>query len=292
MMVAKPAIVLRPVATPIYEQEKTASVQLASDSDGGTGLRFSTTKILRPVAEGVQSEVPSYLTRDRDAGQVFVAQRSGTVNHLLMQVSEAEDAFGSDTEGALVFVQWYEVTGTARLNNNRTTEVRVVDWTDDPRADDYLEGEKYRSVGVYRGGVVPKLGAGDWFEIRFTGRAPRVTEGKRYGFLIGFEKPRADQSLGLASLYWGRTGPTDTTVRLNHGIRREGSPQPDPLLFPETIASLPGGAKDVFPPDHDRWWWRPTLPADLNLRLKQTPGTRGRPDVDTWREFAHAVILR
>ncbi len=122
MVVAKPAIVLRPVATPIYQQEKSASVQLASDSDGGTGMRFSTTKILRPVAEGVQSEVPSYLTRDRDAGQVFVAQRSGTVNHLLMRVSEVEDAIGSDTEGALVFVQWYEVTGTARLNNNRTTE--------------------------------------------------------------------------------------------------------------------------------------------------------------------------
>lgn len=294
MTIAKPAIVVQRMETPTYDRERLASVQLQSDSEdtGGAVIRFSTTKTLKPVPEGVVSEVPSYLTRDRDLGQVFVAERSGTVSRLLLQVSASETAIGADTEGAKLFVQWFEVSGVGRVEDNRTTDVKVVGWTNDPRADDVIVGERYRSVGVYKGGIVPSLGPGDWFEIRFMGRSPKVGQGKRYGFLIGFEESGPDRSLALANLFWGRLGRDDSSVRLSHGLRREGSSQPDPLLFPEIVVPSPGLAKDPFPADYDRWWWRPSLPSNFSQRIKQSPSTFGRPDSDAWREITHLVVLR
>ena len=294
VMMAKPAITIQRIETPTLGQERLASAQLSSDVEdsGGASIQFSTTKTLRPVPEGVNSEVPSYLTRDRDLGQVFVAENSGNVARLVLRVAPRDDAIGTDSEGANIFVQWFEVSGTGRLNDNRTKEGKVVSWTDDPRADDVIEGERYRSVGVYRGGIVPKLGPGDWFEIRFSSRSPKVGQGKRYGFLLGFEEPGPDRSLTLASLFWGRLGSGDSSVRLNHGLRREGSPRPDPLLYPEKVVPSPGMAKDSFPADYDRWWWRPSLPTNFAQRIKQAPGTFGRPECDTWRELAHVVVLR
>ncbi len=290
--VAKPALTVTRIESPTFNKERAASAQLESDPSGTTSFRFSTTKTLKPAPEGVKFEVPSYLTRDRDLGQVFVAEESGVVQRLILRVGPTETAVGAHAEGAEIFVQWFEVSGTARINQNRTTDGKVVGWTDDPRADDFLEGERYRSAGLFRGGILPSLGPGDWFEIQFNGRAPRLGKGKRYGFLIGFEKAGPDRSLALANLYWGRLGPDDATVRLNHGIRREGSPMPDPYFYPERVVPPPGMAKDTFPPNYDRWWWRPSLPAVFSTRIKQTPGTVGRPDVDTWRELTHVIVLR
>lgn len=207
--------------------------------------------------------VPGYVERDRDVGQIFTAPATREPFRLT-SITFRVSGFQSGAVGAGVSLQLLKVGGWPAAHDNKTRHEKVVAWTDDPRADDYLTGETYATLGVFSGGKLPTdLREGGW--LRFGLRdAPILRPGEQYAFLILFDRPALLRSLTPSGVYWG-------DYPGGHAIRREGS--------------VAEGWSDPnpFAPGKER------LPASWKVRLAQPPSVWGRPNVDTWRDLCFFV---
>ncbi|RYG39387.1 hypothetical protein EON81_01250 [bacterium] len=216
-----------------------------------------------PRKDEVAALSGAYPERDRDLGQTFTTPSTREPFHptaITLRTGSSEPG----AAGASVSIQIFRVDGWPAAHDNKTRHAKVVTWTDDPRADDYLTGETYVSLGVFSGGRLPKnLGADRWlrFELK---AAPVLQPGQRYAFILMLDQAAAGRALDLGSVYWG-------TYAGGHAMRREGSVAEG---WNDPSWSSPG---------------RERLPKDWKTRLSQSPSVWGRPDVDTWRDLCFFI---
>jgi hypothetical protein len=234
---------LRIVATLAAEAPSGADVRIAAPAKGKTQSTSLRTKTKRELRDG-QAE------RDRDLGQTFT---TGDASETLERITVllGPDEIKEGVLGSAVSVQLFEVGGTPKINDNGTTTGKVAPGTDDPRADDFIEGETFKSLGVASGARLPALmKPGQFLTLSFVGKRRLLLKpGTQYGFLIVLDEPAEGRALPLATEYWGNYSG-------GHGIRREGVP---------------------------------AFPTDMKARSEITPGTKGFPDVDTWRDLVFYI---
>ncbi len=244
-------------------------VHHATDDKGGnTSLRFVANRKVdenKYPTNGVTAfaraarEQPQ---RDRDLGQTFLTgDQRVRLDALFLRVGHADLAMLTNTPGARVAVQWFEVTGEPRLNDHGTPGFAgKFDRLTSPELDDYLEGETYTPLRVLEARLPEKLAKGDHLKLDFTGEDEFPLEPHRtYAFLLMFLTRAPLRGMTLANEYYGTYTPDPTNKLRGHGIRREGLPQ---------------------------------FPDDWKARLAQPPGTLGFPDVCTFRDLHYAVTVR
>ncbi|MHC1767108.1 MAG: hypothetical protein AB9869_22870 [Verrucomicrobiia bacterium] len=200
--------------------------------------------------------------RDRDLGQTFLTgERGGTLDALFLRVGHADLAMLTNTPGARVAVQWFEVSGEPRLNDHDTPGfARQFDRRSSPELDDYLEGETYSPLRVVEGRLPAVLNRSDYLKLDFTGDDEFVLEPRRtYAFLLMFLDRAPLRGMTLANEYYGTYTPDPANTFRGHSIRREGLP---------------------------------AFPDDWKARLTQPPGTLGFPDVCTFRDLHFAVTVK
>lgn len=167
-----------------------------------TSVRFKTNK-----AEG---------ETDRDFGQTFTTGNEGYyLDRITLKLGTQPIA--PSVFGAHVSVQLFEVSGTAVLNDNGTKTGKVADWCDDPRVDDFMDGETYASVGIARSGRMPAyLRAGQFVVLNFrAAERVKLKPKTQYGFLFMFDESAPDRAVAFATNYW-------SDYAGGHAIRRDG----------------------------------------------------------------------
>jgi hypothetical protein len=198
---------------------------------------------------------------------------------------------------APVIMQIFEVVGTPVLNNNGTGAGDTAEgrFQDSHASDDYVEGVEYVQLLLATGGTFPihdltsssdKAGKLRFMRWDITNDM-QLIGGKRYMFLVGFEKPIYDCSMALANINpinaQSKRGDniylhTDPAGKKWWGVRREGNSTYPPTRAPgsEPI-SAPGEplrsqlkAESMFEND------RLTNPDD-------DPVSDGFPSIDTYR---------
>lgn len=248
------------------------------------------------------AEVP-YIKRDRDLGQTFLFEEETPkyLQSITVQTGFGYNTIREATYGKDVAIQIFEVQGSTRLNSNSSEgNTRAYHgWPHDrsdermtPEKDDYLVGEKYKSVKVIRGYTFPsqkdfgfsenetidpnhKKIKGQYLKFDIPKDEQIIMQpGKTYAFLIMIENMTKNAGFTLANLYKG-------TYEHGHGIRRDGN--------------------GVFPPeraypseDFDHQVNRKAMeaahfPQDFDKRAAISPGTNGYPDVDTWRDLVFYI---
>ncbi len=251
----------------------------------------------------VRSEMPlkwkdkGYYRRHRDLGQVITAERDMTLDAIVLRTGNDDLAYLDGTPGAKVLLQFFEVRGTPRINDNGTPPGTPPEhgWSKTAhRCDDYLEGVIHEPIRTARGGVMPTLPEGDdgkrlYLKWDLTGEDEiRLQKGKRYAFMVGFEAPGPRRNFTLSNMNWThlKDPPSLEGTRYDGGwgLRREGNGENPPRKIP--------GKK---PPDDDavreKLRRQSTFPP-LKERLAIPPTTEGHPDVDTYRDFEFYVIAK
>jgi hypothetical protein len=252
----------------------------------------------RPSPNPADPAGSRYLVKDRDLGQTFrtPAGRPFVIEAVTLRVGPAPlgDRAGiRGAHGAPVFLQLLEVSGSPVFHDNGTTGTTTVSvsYPGKAVADDYLTGESYHTLLVATGGVLPEaLEVGDSntveptresagtllrFDLRGT-RPPVLQPERQYAFLVGFETAATDRALPIDNYdYVNQAGASEALVAAGpypdgHAIRREGRVERPYAQLAEALSE--DAAKSSFP-------------SSFAERLRQQPGTWGRPDVDTWRDL-------
>jgi hypothetical protein len=268
---------------------------------GPTSLRFfpeSLTRRARPSPNPADPTGSRYLIKDRDLGQTFrtPAGRPFRLDAVTLRVGPAplDDLAGiAGASDARVFLQVFEVTGTPILHDNGTTGTTTVSvsYPGKAMADDYVTGESYRSLLVATGGQLPgALSVGESntpiptvesagtllrFDIGATGGVVLAPD-RRYAFIVGFEHPAERRALPIDNYdYLNQPGVAEGLTAAGpyadgHAIRREGRVE-HPFVHLDLALSGDGA-------------WS-SFPTTFEARLRQQPGTWGRPDVDTYRDL-------
>jgi hypothetical protein len=245
----------------------------------------------------------NFYPRDRDLGQTFTTRADGKpfrLDAVTLRVGPASANFDGTLADARergeVFMQIFEVSGTPVVNDNGTTG-DVLTSKSYPhaatraQADDYITGESYTTLLVASGGKLPadfQMGNGNSegpeaestgsllrFDLTKTGGVV-LRPGKRYAFILGFEKAGPTMALPVDNWdYLNTPGATPEQVRTGayadgHALRREGR-------VPAPWKNLDKAFSD------DPTWAR--FADKREERFAQEPGTWGRPDVDTYRDL-------
>jgi hypothetical protein len=234
----------------------------AQDAGGTTSVRFRTDKSYKAANPTLPAN-SDYYERDRDLGQTFTVGEVGFT--LRAVVVKTAYSVQPGAPGARVSLQLFEVGDKAAINDNGTTTEPVVGWTADPRADDYLTGETYRSLLVASGATLPaSLTTSQYLRFALPDAATLTLKPHTsYAFLILLDERANQTGFSLANQYWG-------TYAGGHGIRREAKGTPP---IPHNLDNA-------------------TLPLDFRTRTRQAPGTRGFPDVCTWRDYVFFIEKR
>ena len=273
--------------------------QISADFGGSTSVRNNS-------AENLKFKTSGYFQRNRDLGQVFVADQTGFVERLILRTGNSDAAVLPGTAGQEVFVQWFEVSGNPVINNNATPKGNDAShgFSKNHRCDDFIEGVTYRSLKVVRGGRFPVLPptldrngepTGDdtaklaYLEFKFEGD-DRVTlqAAKRYAFLVGMVKPTPASGFTLANSNRAARPaavPQDVTAESaagGWGIRREGNGGIKPQLYSQTK------------PQHGSGKYREMIAESMlphgDARFVLSPQTDGFPDVDTYRDHEFYIF--
>jgi hypothetical protein len=220
----------------------------------------------------------------------------------VIRIGPKEDnAVGTGAPGAELFLQFFEVIGEPRINDNGTPQGTdsTHGFSRNHRCDDFLDGITYRSIHVARGGIFPKLlptmdkngnPTGDktsifqYLRLDLTGKSELVlTGGKRYAFMLGFVEPGPARCFTVGNWNHAKENAppslTDKYDTYHDGwaLRREGDGTIPPMMTgkrkqPEDAALLKKFVKEsMFDPP----------PARFDL----PPATDGYPDVDTYRDM-------
>lgn len=273
---------------------RTVITQSEADKGGSTSIRHTGEDTLEWKASG-------YFQRNRDLGQVFTAPRDFTLAALVLKTGPSDAAVLEGAPGAMLFVQFLEVTGQPRIHDNGTppgTDAKH-GFSKNHRCDDFITGVAYRPLHLARGGVLPALpptrradrtptgddsGRGVYLRFAFTGAdALRFEKGKRYAFMIGFEEPGKARGLTFANLN-AASAPDAPALGDKHdlypggwSLRREGDGTTPPAMFP---GENPPAEAAAFA----RLKKESLFPAG-GARFALAPTSDGYPDVDTYRDL-------
>lgn len=251
-----------------------------------------------------------YFERNRDLGQVFniSALYDVSVKSIIVRTSRGNNAVLSGASNAEMFLNIYEVvpinSKDVIINDNGTSVGSKSAHGFDlalHRADDYIEGVKYKLIRTFSGGKFPVILPTKQFTYRRYKQDSSYGEefghlryvkfqlcsdkelilkaGKKYAFMIGFNSPDRGRSIALAirSEVHSLNSPKmvmDSLSQTIWGIRREGKNN----LAPKTV--------------HDTTLFKNSLYLD-HLKLESMfpkerykvpePTSNGYPDVDTYR---------
>ena len=153
---------------------------------------------------------------DRDFGQTFTTGNEGFyLDSITLKLGTQPIA--PSVFGARVSVQLFEVSGNAVVNDNGTKTGKVADWCDDPRVDDFIEGEAYTSIGLARSGQMPAFLKPSQLVVLNFRAVDRVKlkPKTQYGFLFMFDESAQDRAVAFATNYW-------SDYAGGHAIRRDG----------------------------------------------------------------------
>jgi hypothetical protein len=267
-------------------------------TEGSTG---GSTSVRNTGADHLEWKEAGYFQRNRDLGQVFTPEKDFWLDAVVLRTGPSDAAVLAGAPGAKVFVQFFEMTGTPRINDNGTPRGTKAKhgFSTNHRCDDFIEGVEYKPLRLVKGGAFPdipptrdaegrpvKSDAGKLHYMRWdlTGADEiKFQAGKRYAFMIGFEEPGGERGFTLANANMAAVdAPPSLTDAHDHyhggwGLRREGDGKVPPTMHPG-----------------------PTPPADPELKVKLvseslfatgparyalSPTTDGYPDVDTYRDL-------
>ena len=250
-------------------------------------------------------EIP-YIRRNRDLGQTFtcVGRESARIESITVRLGFGSQVVRRGMYGQSLSIQIFRLSGQPVLNNNGSDSTMKAyhgfphnryDYNISHERDDFYEGIEFLHKAVIRGFKFPKkelFGFTDDMDVSpahenlkgkyLTFHLPDSEElamisGERYAFLIMIDSIGKDRGFTLANHYNG-------LYPGGVGIRREGNgrfpPEPahpeKPFSHPDNRASL----NSAF------------LSDDFDQRLHVSPGTRGFPDVDTWRDLEFYIRIR
>lgn len=264
------------------------------DRNGNTSVRFTSRDSLVWKEQG-------YFQRNRDLGQVFIAPRDFVLAAIVLRTGPADGAVLHNAPGAEVFVQFFEVEGEPRIDDNGTGPGTAAShgFSKNHRCDDFLVGVTYKPLGVIRGGRFPDLApsrdekgqptgdrSGNLVYLRWRlaeAVRPHFQAQKRYAFLVGFVEPAKERGFTLANRNAAHVpdapllGDRHDAYPQGWAIRREGNGVFPPHVIPG--ASPPGERKLL-----DILLEEASFPTGM-ARYLMPPGTNGYPDVDTYRDL-------
>lgn len=303
-------VTLRIVVQDIAPAENLVARYNMADRGGNTSVAHDDSNIFKWSGESPYeheswgyfdsngNEIP-YIKRDRDLGQTFVFD--GDVPKTLKSVT-VRTGFGTNAVrpgmyGQEVSIQFFEVIGNPVINTNGSAgnmeafhgfpHNRNGDTIPSDR-DDFNDGETYKPLKVFRGGIFPKpvdFGfltndntpspddrnlKGKYLRFIISSAGITLHPKKQYAFLIMIDKAGHERGFSLANNYRGN-------YDLGHGIRRDGNG-----VFP------PVQADPQFDFSHDKNFEAlksAHFPANFEERCAISPGTNGYPDVCTWRDL-------
>lgn len=276
-----------------------AAYQNKADTGGSTSVRNNSESRLEWKKQG-------YFQRNRDLGQVFTPEKDIWLSAIVLRTGPTDKAMLSGTPGAKVYIQFFEVSGTPRINDNGTptgTEAKH-GFSKNHRCDDYIEGVDYLPIKVVKGGMFPDIPStfeeghpvnGDsgklvYMRWRLTGEPMKFLAGNRYAFIVGFEEPGKGLGFTLANFNAaGIAAPpalddSHDLYKGGWGLRREGDGTLPPTMLPgenppAEINKLTGFIREsLFATGDDRYALAPT--------------TNGYPDVDTYRDLDFALEMQ
>ena len=245
-----------------------------------------------------------YFQRNRDIGQVFTPSDDIVLKAVVLRTGPSETAVLSDTPGAKVFMQFFEIEGTPKINDNNTPpgSKATHGFTDNHRADDFIEGITYKLLFLAQGGFFPDIpitykddepignDEGKLHYMRWTLLEPQVFQaGKSYAFIVGFEEPADGLGFTLANHNRASApGPAqldteDNPYKGGWGIRREGNGVYPPKMVP---GNKPPEEEKILKSLYDE-----SLFATGRDRYLLQPTTDGYPDVDTYRDLEFALEI-
>ncbi len=239
-----------------------------------------------------------YFRRARDLGQVFTAPRDFVLESIVLRTGNAHLAFLGGAAGAEVFVQFFQVTGTPKIDDNGTPPGTKAKhgFSTNHRCDDFVAGVAYRPLRVVSGGRLPNLAEGGdgkltYMRWTFKGGDPLCFQkGRRYVFMVGFVKgaPERNFTLGNRNNAGSPRKPAMVdgldTYPGGWALRREGNGKRPPL-------KVPGLQPHADPALLERLRAESSFPAG-RARYAIPPTCEGYPDVDTYRDFEFYIIER
>jgi hypothetical protein len=269
--------------------------------------RFSTggsTSVRNVDKDNLKWKDQGYFQRNRDLGQVFTPEEDMVLTAVILRTGPSETAVLSETPGAKVFMQFFELVGEPRINDNNTppgTEA-THGFTENHRADDFIEGVTYISTILALGGNFPDIPPtylndeptgdddGKLHYMRWKLLEPQEFKaGKSYAFMVGFEEPSDGLGFTLANVNRASDpGPPTLDAESNAykggwGIRREGNGVYPPKMVPGD--SPPTDASVL------RTLYNESLFGTGKNRFTLSPTTDGYPDVDTYRDLEFALEI-
>ena len=265
------------------------AAQYAADQGGNTSVRN---------AADPRWKDKGYFRRSRDLGQVFTPAETFTLDAIVLRTGNGYLAYGGETAGAGVFVQFFEVSGEPAVDDNDTPAgtASTHGFSDHHRTDDKLVGVTYKPLFVARGGVLPELpgeGKLQYLKWDLTGDDERTFEaGRRYAFLVGFEEPAGGPGARNFTLANNNLAVADAPASLGAGpdayaggwaVRREGRGAPPELI--------PGPRPPADPADAARLREQSAFPTGP-ARFAGPPTTDGYPDVDTYRDLEFYLLAK
>ncbi|HSJ67117.1 MAG TPA: hypothetical protein VK921_05570 [Anditalea sp.] len=280
-----------------YQENEIEVYQTLYSTAGSTSVRNVDKSNLKWKDQG-------YFQRNRDIGQVFTPSKDILLKAVILRTGPSETAVLSETPGAKVFMQFFEIEGDARINDNNTPpgSKATHGFTDNHRADDFIEGIVYKPLFVAKGGIFPDLPVtfrdneatgnedGKLYYIRWAlGEPQYFKSGKSYAFIVGFEEP--SDGLGFTLANYNRAsdpGPAilqapENPYKEGWSIRREGNGNYPPLMVP---GENPPTDNIVLQALYDE----SLFATDIKRYLLQ-PTTDGYPDVDTYRDLEFALEI-
>ena len=277
--------------------DNTLISQLVTDPGGSTSIRNTSEGQLVWKSQG-------YYQRNRDLGQVFYLHTAQELSAVILRTGPSDKAVLSGAPGSELFLQFYQVEGEPRINDNGTpvgTDA-LHGFSTNHRCDDFIEGIHYRPLEVYRGGKLPGLpptfdsggatrdSSGNLQFLRFSMEPPLELPPGRYAFMVGFTQPGEMRGITLANA--NRASLPDTPELGDRhdlypdgwGLRREGSGKVPPTMLessqeptdPTVLQNL--RSESLFPVGKERFGIPPT--------------TDGYPDVDTYRDLTFAIEVK
>jgi hypothetical protein len=266
--------------------------QSIGDSEGNTSARNTSSESLVWKPEG-------YFMRNRDLGQVFTAPQDFTLDAIVLRTGPAEQAICPGTPGAAMFVEFFEVAGVPRINDNRTPPGTKAShgFSDNHRCDDFIEGIIYTPIYVVTGGVFPDIAptcdengksisnAGKKVYLRFdlTGQAElKFLAGKQYAFMVGFTEEAPNRAFSLYNHHTAHSSAVGSLTEKDAytggwGIRREGNG----AVPPQMVVGATAPADEVV---KNQLIAQSVFGKGI-FRYTLSPTTDGYPDVDTYRDL-------
>ncbi len=241
-----------------------------------------------------------YYQRNRDLGQVFTPEKDFRLDAIVLRTGPSDNAVKAGAPGARVFIQFFEVQGTPRINDSGTPKGTKSKhgFSDNHRCDDFIDGVRYEPIRVVHGGVFPDVPRTRDFEgRRVNGDAGKLVyirwdllgadeilcrAGRRYAFMVGFEEPGAERAFTLANDNAASHGAAPALTGSwdaypgGWGLRREGDGTLPPTIVKQDSAPMEAAIRNrligesLFGTGRDRYSLSPT--------------TDGYPDVDTYRD--------